>query len=667
MRDTFGSMNKTTFGALRVLAVLSVSLAFGVARAQDTESPDADPPDRAARLSYLQGDVSLQPAGEEDWAGAIVNRPLTTGDKLWTDQGARAEIDVGRAAVRLDGGTGFSFLNVDDETIQMRVTAGVINVTVRELGGNEHMEIDTPNLALSLLRPGNYRVEVDDEGDTSIVRVSEGLAEANGGSQDVIVHAQQVVTFRGTEQQLAAQFGTLGAPDEFDSWSLERERRDERAETSQTARYVSPDVTGYEDLDDNGTWHSEAEYGYVWTPSHVAVGWSPYSYGRWAWVAPWGWTWIDDAPWGFAPFHYGRWAHVRNRWCWVPGPRHVRAVYAPALVGWAGPRGGVAWFPLGPREVYVPAHRYSHRYVERVNVSNTIIVNRSHLTNVYGNQITTTPYRNRSVPGAMIAVAHNTFTSAERVNGHRMRVDDREITRAPVTATAPRIEPARESRLGGVDARRNVRIPPREIVSRQVVVRRDPPPASAHFARPVARTDVRREPTVPASRPLFPQNQVPQNQVPQNWRDNRSPESRQQADRPQQEYRTRVDGQRQTVVPQPAPSQQPVQRPWSDRDRHPEIRQQVREHLERRQQAPAPQPAPQVQPQPQYQPREQRSQPQPQYQPREQRSQPPREQQPQRPAEQRQQTESRRPAEDKPQSDRSRNNSRADSYDTRRR
>ena len=92
---------------------------------------------------------------------------------------------------------------------------------------------------------------------------------------------------------------------------------------SRTAQYVAPDVTGYEDLDDNGTWSSEAEYGYVWTPTSVAVGWSPYHDGRWAWVAPWGWTWIDDAPWGYAPFHYGRWAHVRNRWCWVPGPRHV--------------------------------------------------------------------------------------------------------------------------------------------------------------------------------------------------------------------------------------------------------------------------------------------------------------------------------------------------------
>jgi hypothetical protein len=452
----------------------------------------------------IEGSVSLQPAGEQDWADAIVNRPLTTGDKLWTDGGARAEIYVGSAAVRLGSNTGFSFLNVDDDTIQMRMTAGVINVRVRAVDANDQIEIDTPNLALSLLRPGNYRVEVNDEGDTTVVKVSEGEAEASGGSQDVIVHAQQAATFRGTEQ-LAAQFGTLGAPDAFDSWSLDRDRRDARAASSQTAQYVSPDVTGYEDLDANGTWTSEPEYGYVWTPRVVAVDWSPYRYGRWVWVSPWGWTWIDDAPWGYAPFHYGRWAHVRDRWCWVPGPRLVRPVYAPALVGWVGTPGvsvsitvggggGVAWFPLGPREVYVPARRFSPRYVERVNVTNTVIVNKTYITNVYENRVTNVTYRNRAVPGAVTAVSRTTFTSAERIGGRTVRIDEREITRERATAVAPQIQPVRESRLGMSEAaRRNVRVPPPTVVDRQVIVKRPPPPEAAHFARNVGQRDSARE------------------------------------------------------------------------------------------------------------------------------------------------------------------------------
>src|SRR5690242_18431040 len=160
-----GTMAKNTF---RALAALSLSLVLGLARAQDGDNTEGqDPPDRAARLSYLSGDVSMQPAGEDQWAPAMLNRPLTTGDKLWTERNARAEIQVGPAAVRLGDQTGFSFLNVDDDTVQMRMTAGVLYVNVRYLDGNDHVEVDTPNIAVSILRPGSYRVEVNDAGDAS--------------------------------------------------------------------------------------------------------------------------------------------------------------------------------------------------------------------------------------------------------------------------------------------------------------------------------------------------------------------------------------------------------------------------------------------------------------------------------------------------------------------
>lgn len=481
---------------LRLIAALSLCLVWGLSHAQGSEPYEPDPPDRAARLSYLEGEVSLQPAGEEDWAPAIVNRPLTTGDKLWAEPDARAEIQVGPAAVRLGGNTGFSFLNVDDDAIQMRLTAGVLYVSVKTLRDSEQIEIDTPNVAVSLLRPGNYRVEVNDAGDNTVVKVIEGAVQATGSAQDIVVHAQQMVTFTGTED-LLAQHGTLGAPDEFDSWNLERDRRDERAASSRTAEYVSPDVTGYEDLEENGTWSSEAEYGYVWTP-RVAVGWAPYQYGRWVWVSPWGWTWVDNARWGYAPFHYGRWAHVRNRWCWVPGPRHVRAVYAPALVGWVGSPGhghNVSWFPLGPREVYVPGRHFSRHYWERVNFSNTY-VSRARFSAAVENRITDAVYRNRAVPGAVTAMPRSAFTSAGRTDHHRGRFNSQELAQSVASAVPPRIAPVRESRLGG-PARPNVRTPPSAIVNRQVVVRRDPPPSAARFARrPTAGVGVALAPTL---------------------------------------------------------------------------------------------------------------------------------------------------------------------------
>src|SRR2546430_1645368 len=487
----------TATSRLAVFVLLSLPL-LSVAMADE-----GDPPGRVARLSYTQGTVSLQPAGVQDWAAAVVSRPLTTGDKLWTDQAWRAELDTGAAVIRLGSTTGFTLLSLDDNAAQMRVTSGTLIVHVRELLANQTYEIDTPNIALSLERPGQYRVEVNDAGDTTVVKISEGRAEATGGGQSVPISAQQTVTFRGTST-LSADTATLGAPDGLDDWSMGRDRR---AEQGQSRRYVSEDVAGYQDLDDNGRWENTPDYGYVWSPTVVAVGWAPYRYGHWLWISPWGWTWVDDAPWGFAPFHYGRWVFWSNSWCWVPGPHYIRPVYAPALVAWVGgPHfgvsvsvggvGAVGWIPLGPREVYAPGYHVSETYVRNVNISNTTIVNNTYITNVYKNNVTNIHYVNSTVPGAVTAVQQNDFTSGRGVAGHRVRLSDRELAHITPTATPPSVVPARESVLGP-GAGRGVRQPPAASWNRQVVARTAPPPPPAPFERQLEGIRANRGPPLP--------------------------------------------------------------------------------------------------------------------------------------------------------------------------
>ena len=119
----------------------------------------ADPPSRVARLGYMTGAVSFSPAGENDWVQATINRPLTTGDRLWADAGARAEIQVGGAMIRMNAGTGVSVLNLDDRIAQLQLTQGTLNVRVRRLEPNQVFEVDTPNLAFTLRQPGEYRID----------------------------------------------------------------------------------------------------------------------------------------------------------------------------------------------------------------------------------------------------------------------------------------------------------------------------------------------------------------------------------------------------------------------------------------------------------------------------------------------------------------------------
>ena len=84
----------------------------------------ADLPSRIARLGYTQGVVSLSPAGQSDWVQAGINRPLTNGDRLWSDTDGRAEIQLGSAMVRMDAQTSVSVLNLDDHTVQLHLTQG---------------------------------------------------------------------------------------------------------------------------------------------------------------------------------------------------------------------------------------------------------------------------------------------------------------------------------------------------------------------------------------------------------------------------------------------------------------------------------------------------------------------------------------------------------------
>ena len=418
--------------------------------------PVVDPPSRVARVGYVEGEVTVAPAGTEEWAEAVLNRPLTSGDRLWVESGGRAELQIGSAAVYLDSDTGFGFIELDDGVLQASLTAGAATLRIRRLAEGETIQVETPHSTVFLNRVGEYHLEVDKAGDRTIVKTRNGEAEVKGGPETFTVRANERGVFAGLET-LTGRVEPLPARTAFENWANDRDARHERAES---ARYVSRDVIGYEDLDDNGEWISEPEYGHVWRPRYVAYDWAPYRYGRWVYMSPWGWSWIDDARWGFAPFHYGRWAHIRNRWCWVPGPRHLRPVYAPALVGWIGGPSigvsvsfgrGIGWYPLGPRDIYYPGYRHTPRYIRHVNVSNTIIVNNNYF---YGGRRRHPPdFDYRRHRHAVTAVSRDHFVGGRPISNHRINVDESHLRGWRADHRPPAIAPYRESVLAGQSRR----------------------------------------------------------------------------------------------------------------------------------------------------------------------------------------------------------------------
>jgi len=439
---------------LRLLAVLLATTL--------SQAALADPPGRVGRLADLQGQVWLYDSEAAEWVAAARNRPLTTGDRLSTDGGARAELRIGSTTLRLAGGTEVELLQLDDGRVRVQLHNGLMALRLRTHEAAREVELVTAEGRFKPDRAGRYRLDRVDATSSMTVWSGQLLFEAPDNAVALTAGQRADIWNDGRTQY------TLIQPqrDAFADEVAASEGADER---SVSAQYVSPEMTGVEDLDRYGRWESDPEYGALWVPQAVEPGWAPYRFGHWAWIRPWGWTWVDDAPWGFAPFHYGRWVYQRNVWCWAPGRWVARPVYAPALVAWVGAPGvsvaiglgpAVGWFPLAPREVFVPGYRTSPSYVRNVNV--TQVTNIRNVTNIIDNPnmvVQQTNYRNRSLPGAMTIVPASVVSGRQPVAPARVQLTDprpgagheRGVAAAalPTTMAAPQIQAPTPPRNAG--------------------------------------------------------------------------------------------------------------------------------------------------------------------------------------------------------------------------
>ncbi len=382
---------------LQCSAVLLTVLASGL-WAQEPQGPEPDPqqvndqkpPERnVARISLLNGDVSVRRSDSGDVVAAGLNAPMVAEDRLLTASSSRAEIQFDSAnMLRVASNSEVRLGDLQYKRYQAQLAIGT--VTLRVLRRSDaQIELDTPILGIHPLGNGVYRVTVKEDGSTEIT-VREGEAEilTRNGTERLRVGSTMLA--RGTEAdpefQIVAEYG----PDEFDRWNASR---DQMLLRSQSYQRVSPDINGAEDLDGHGRWVQDPQYGQVWAPT-VDPGWAPYQAGRWVWEDWYGWTWVSSDPWGWAPYHYGRWFYGSAGWCWFPGPVYGRYYYSPALVGFFGFGGGVGvgfgfgnigWVALAPYERFSPWWGRGFYGGHTTIINNTRVINNVAVTNIYRN------------------------------------------------------------------------------------------------------------------------------------------------------------------------------------------------------------------------------------------------------------------------------------------
>jgi hypothetical protein len=436
---------------------LFATLIAGVAQLQ---AESGDPSARVARLAYIEGTVSLQPSGVDQWSQAETNYPVATGDRIYTDQNGRDELSIGGVVVRMWHVTDLTMTNLNDQLTQLGLAQGTVRLRTFGLDPNQQVEVDTPNGAITVTQPGDIRIDsFEGDGGTQLT-VNSGAVQVTGPNLSQNVGAGTSLRLVGTNPIQLEQLAMPGL-DEFDQFSVARDRH---IENSPSAQYVSRTTPGFDDLDDYGSWDAGTEYGPVWYPRQVAPDWVPYRTGHWVWTGPWGWTWVESEPWGYAPFHYGRWAYIGSRWGWVPGPVVVRPYWSPALVVFAG-GGGLsvgfggggltAWFPLGVGEPFIPWYHCSPGYIRQINVTN-INITRIHNTTIINNynnfvrntnnytNINNGSYQYAHRQQGFTAVPVRAVASGQPINRSLAQVRPEQIRSAQVIAH-PSIQPTRQS------------------------------------------------------------------------------------------------------------------------------------------------------------------------------------------------------------------------------
>jgi hypothetical protein len=390
------------------------------ARAQD---PD-DMKRGVARISLINGDVSVRRGDSGEWVAGVVNAPLLTDDRIATGANSRSEVEFDASNVlRIGGNAEVRLAQLESGIYHLEIAKGTVTYRILH-ASTANAELDTPSVSVRPSREGSYRISVNDAGETEITaRAGDVEVFTPRGSQ--WIYNGQTMMARGSASDPEFQMVTALSYDDWDRWN---DTRDHGLLQSTSAQYVPQGVYGTEDLDNSGTWTNVAPYGNVWHPTVVAGGWSPYRNGRWVWEDWYGWVWVSYDSWGWAPYHYGSWfLDASFGWCWYPGAFGMRSYWSPARVGFFGfgrgvgfgagfGYGSIGWVPLAPFEAF---HPWWGRGLNGVGSFNRGI-------NVTSVSITNT-YRNARVANGISAVGaadfrNGRFGSIQRVSGAQVGV-----------------------------------------------------------------------------------------------------------------------------------------------------------------------------------------------------------------------------------------------------
>ncbi len=345
----------------------------GIANAQT----QTDPPARVGRLAFASGTVSFHDSQDANWTAAAVNDTLTTGDSLWTEPNARSEVSVAGTRVRLDQSTQLDMLQIDDSETRLQLDQGRLDIKTFTMDTAQPYEIVTPRGTVKLAAQGDYYIESGSTQDPTRLGVRSGAAQITGlNGQVLAVRAGEVGEITG--DAASPQLHTIQtAPPPMPQYWAQRDQQ-----IAYTApQYISADVVGYEDMQAYGAWSNDPDYG-AGMVAEFGVGELAALQHRL--VGLFGALWLElgrRAAVGLRalplrPLGQPQQPLVLGAAGAAASTRSMRRRWSPssAAPNWAWRSATpiaapIGWFPLGPREAYVPPYTHDRAYYDRINTN----------------------------------------------------------------------------------------------------------------------------------------------------------------------------------------------------------------------------------------------------------------------------------------------------------
>jgi hypothetical protein len=418
----------------RWMGLLICFFLIAVATVSQSSAEDT-PPVVVGRIFYIQGDLLRYVPAEEDWVAVVRDAPFGQEDALYSGSQGMAELIVPNGTwIRIGNSTQTQFIALDTDLTEVDVASGIARIYNKS---SDTVIKTTCPFGYVLAYPGtvfDYYV-----GDNSVEVVAlrgkvSFIHSATEAKYDVVAGSPSILA---DQQQVSSGEGTVDPG--WDQWNMVRENfwASKARRRGRSFEYLPPSLQDESyALDENGRWervYYEGAERWFWRPTTVALGWSPFTVGRWTdWYGDQ--TWIPAEPFGYVTHHYGNWVYVGNYWYWAPPVVSVRVgvpflgigfFWYPGRVAWIHSGTYVGWVPLAPRETYYCYRPWGGPHAVlvnnvnitqiNINVRNYTYVNRAIVVN-QNNFYSVNNYRNVQVTNINRTTIINNYRAAPVVN-----------------------------------------------------------------------------------------------------------------------------------------------------------------------------------------------------------------------------------------------------------